>query len=49
MVTYRCKLCGDTLPSEDWSDEVAIKHLLSIHFELLDGLANGLFDEVREK
>lgn len=42
-IQWVCRLCGDILDEDDYSEEAALQHLFSKHADLLIELAAGLF------
>jgi len=45
---YRCKLCGEYLLVDEWSDEDALCHLLVKHPRLLESLVDYIFEDLEE-
>lgn len=44
-IVYRCRFCGWEMP-EEWDDEEALRHLLSVHPSLVEALSMHCFVEV---
>jgi hypothetical protein len=43
-MTYRCRLCGDTIAVDEYSIEKKLRHLLQEHSSLVMALAESIFE-----
>jgi hypothetical protein len=46
VVTFRCRLCGDSIVADEYSVEKKLTHLLQEHSSLVIALAESIFELV---